>query len=643
MDADVVIVGAGPTGLMLAAELRLAGVRALVVERRQQLREIPRANGFGGQIAELLRYRGLLDRVAAAGTGAVQRAPRLPFGEVHLDFSRLADPPMWALGLPQPRLERMLGEHAAVLGAEVRRGHEVVAVSQDDAAAAAHVRGPDGIYRVSARYLVGCDGARSRVRDLAGIAFPGTTYPEVHRLGQGTLAGDVTVLGNGDIDVPGLGTVRRGFTRTGRGVFAFAVTAGRVMIQTTEDETTAVDDDAPMSLAEFQGSIRRVLGAELPLAEVTRLSRYGFEARQAERYRDGRILVAGDAAHQFPATGIGINTGMMDAVNLAWKLAAGVHGWAPPGLLGTYHDERHFAGARGMLQTQAQVALRRGQDPAADALRQLFLELMAYEQPLRHVGELIAGSDFRYPLPNPGSHPLAGAFAPDLLLRTEDGSATSVAELMRAARPVFLDLAGRTDLLEAARTWEGRVDIRTAMTVDRPADALLIRPDAYIAWAATAGEPADSGVPALREALSRWFGAPPDTAVPVAGGSPDRPASPAGVRVVPAAGTRAARFRISRRGTLLCHREEENLPGQRPAPQESHVGSGRPAVCLSRGCPCRGAAAEADRGSRRGAWGIPAEQSCPEGGEGGRAHAARAEQVARDPFVGVVQFAECLG
>jgi hypothetical protein len=170
-----------------------------------------------------------------------------------------------------------------------------------------------------------------------------------------------------------------------------------------------------------------------------------------------------------------------------------------------------------MLQTQAQVALRRGQDPAADALRQLFLELMAYEQPLRHVGELIAGSDFRYPLPNPGSHPLAGAFAPDLLLRTEDGSATSVAELMRAARPVFLDLAGRTDLLEAARTWKGRVDIRTARTDDRPADALLIRPDAYIAWAATAGEPADSGVSALREALSRWFGAPLDTAAPVAG------------------------------------------------------------------------------------------------------------------------------
>src|SRR5258708_3119114 len=157
---------------------------------------------------------------------------------------------MWGLHLPQQRLEHVLGDHVAGLGAEVRRGHEVVAVSQDDAAAAADVRGPDGLYRVSARYLVGCDGARSRVPELAGIAFPGTTYPEAHRLGQGTLADDVTVLGNGDIDVPGLGLVRRGFTRTGRGVFAFGRLApGHVMIQTTEDENTAVDDDAPMSLA----------------------------------------------------------------------------------------------------------------------------------------------------------------------------------------------------------------------------------------------------------------------------------------------------------------------------------------------------------------------------------------------------------
>ena len=262
-----------------------------------------------------------------------------------------------------------------------------------------------------------------------------------------------------------------------------------------------------MTLTEFQDSIRRVLGADLPLGEVTRLSRYGFQARQAERYRDGRILLAGDAAHQFPATGIGINFGMLDAVNLAWKLAAVIDGWAPAGLLDTYHHERHLAGARALLQTQAQVALRRGQDPAAQALRELFLELLADEQPLRRMGALIAGTDIRYPMPGPSQHALTGTFAPDLTLHTDQGT-TSVAELMHTARPILLDLADRPDLRETARDWQHRIDIHTAETDHRPADALLIRPDAHIAWAATTGEPADTAAPALREALSCWFGTP---------------------------------------------------------------------------------------------------------------------------------------
>jgi hypothetical protein len=240
---------------------------------------------------------------------------------------------------------------------------------------------------------------------------------------------------------------------------------------------------------------------------VIRLSRYQSQARQAERYRDGRILLAGDAAHQFPATGIGINFGMLDAVNLAWKLGAVISGWAPHGLLDTYHRERHFAGARALLQTQAQVALRRGDDPAAVALRELFLELFADEQPLRRLGALIADTDIRYPMPGPSRHALAGTFAPDITLRTDQGT-TSVAKLMRAARPVLLDLADRPELREAARDWQQRVDVYTAETDHRPADALLIRPDAYIAWAATTGEPTDTAAPALREALSCWFGEP---------------------------------------------------------------------------------------------------------------------------------------
>ena len=162
----------------------------------------PKAGGLSGQILELLRYRGLLERFEAASTGPVP-ALRLPFGGVHVDFTSLADPPMQLLPLPQPRLERLLDELARELGAEIRRGHEVVGLSQDDATVTADVRGPDGQHRVTARYLVGCDGARSRVRDLAGIPFPGTTYPEVQRLAQVTVPESVTVLENGDLEVAG--------------------------------------------------------------------------------------------------------------------------------------------------------------------------------------------------------------------------------------------------------------------------------------------------------------------------------------------------------------------------------------------------------------------------------------------------------
>jgi hypothetical protein len=277
-------------------------------------------------------------------------------------------------------------------------------------------------------------------------------------------------------------------------------------LQTTEDQRSDVDDHVPLTVTELQESIRRVLGVALPLGDATRLTRYQLQARQAERYRDRRIFVAGDAAHQFPATGIGINVGMLDAVNLAWKLAAAIHGWAPAGLLDTYHAERHFAGTRAMLQTQAQLALRRGRDPAAIALREVIQELLIDEQPLRRLGALIAGTDVRYALPNPNEHALTGAFAPDLTLHA--GGARSVADLMHTARPVFLDLADREDLREVVRDRHDRVDIHTAEADRAPADALLIRPDAHVAWAATSGEPSETAAPALRDALAAWFGAP---------------------------------------------------------------------------------------------------------------------------------------
>ncbi len=502
MDADVIIVGAGPTGLMLAVELRLAGVAVLVLERHPQIRDVPKAGGLNGQIIDVLRYQGLLERFEAAGNAPIP-APRLPFGGVHVDFTGLADPPMELLMLPQPRLERVLEELAVELGADVRRGNQVVGLAQDDATVTAEVRGPDGEHRATARYLVGCDGGRSRMRDLAGIPFPGTTFPEIQRLGQTSVPELVTVFDNGDIEVEGVGRIPFGFTPTERGVFAVGSTdPTRLGVYTSEEEGRDYDDDEPMTVAELGESICRVLGYELPLGEPTRLTRFTYHARHAERYRDGRILLAGDAAHLFPAGGVALNAGMIDSVNLGWKLAAEIGGWAPAGLLDTYDAERRLAAERTLLHTRAQWALRRGHDAAADALRDLFLELVSDEQPLRRIGEFIGGSGTRYPTPNAADDALAGTFAPNLRLSIE------AAGLLSGARPVLLDLADRSDLRELAHGWRHRVDVHTAATDDRPADAVLIRPDAYIAWAAAAGEATDTAVPALREAVAYWFGEP---------------------------------------------------------------------------------------------------------------------------------------
>ncbi|MFE3757575.1 FAD-dependent monooxygenase [Nocardia tengchongensis] len=505
MDTDVIIVGAGPTGLMLAGELRLAGVRPLVLERQPQLWDVPKASGIGGRILDLLRYRGLLERFEAASADPYPPL-RLPFGGMHLDFTRMGEAPMKVLPMAQMEIERLLAERADELGAEVRRGHQVNGVRQDEDSVTAEVSGPEGAYTVTARYLVACDGGRSRIRDMAGIMFSGTTYPDVVRLSQVSVGDEVTVHENGDLEVPGFGRVAAGFTRTDNGQLAFATTPDGVLhLSTTEDESVEYDDDVPMDMDELQASIRRVLGAEIPMKDAKRLSRFTFKDRQAEQYRAGRILVAGDAAHLFPATGIALNAGMLDTVNLAWKLGAEIGGWAPEGLLDTYHDERHFAGSRARLHARAQVALRRGLDAAAEALRALFQELAADEQPLRRVGDLIAANDTRYP--GAGDHALIGTFAPDLALDTERG-ASSVAQLMHTARPILLVLTDRPELREIAQGWHDRVEIHTATTDQRPADALLIRPDGHIAWVAAIDEPAEAAASTLREALAAWFGTP---------------------------------------------------------------------------------------------------------------------------------------
>ena len=509
MDADVIVVGAGPTGLMLASELGLAGVRTVVLERRAEPNDVPKAGGLSGQILQLLRYRGWLDRFRAAST-APEPAPKFPFGGLHIDFTRLEDPPFRAMPLPQPLLERLLAEIAVELGADVRREHEIVGLHQDATGVTAVVCGPDGgQHQLTCGFLVGCDGSRSRVRELAGIPFPGVTYPEVQRLAQVTMPESVTVLDGGDIDVAGFGRIPWGFTWTEGGLFAVSPTVGgdSLGVFTSEEEQTEYDDDTPMTVTELRDSVRRVLGADLPLVEASRLTRFTFHARHVERYRDGRVLVAGDAAHLFPAPGVGLNAGMVDAVNLAWKLAAAVAGRAPAGLLDTYDTERRLAAERTLLHTRAQVALRRGHDPAAEALRELFTELTGDDQPLQRLGALMAGTDVRYPMPGDNTHPLAGTFAPVLRLHTDQGT-TGVAELVHSARPVLVLLADRAVLRAVAEEWADRVEIRSITAAHRPADALLIRPDAYIAWAAGVDESTETAVSALRAALTAWVGAP---------------------------------------------------------------------------------------------------------------------------------------
>jgi 2-polyprenyl-6-methoxyphenol hydroxylase-like FAD-dependent oxidoreductase len=502
---DVIVVGAGPTGLMLACELRLAGVRAVILEKRAGATP-PKANGFNGQIVQLLDHRGLLERLELLSSAPV-RAVGFPFGGIQVSPASSAGSPLRALPLRQQLLEDALTEHALQLGVEIRRGHEVTGLDQTNESVSAAVQGPERTYRLDARYLVGCDGSRSVIRELAGIRFPGTTYPEVNRLGQLRLGETVTVSGDGDLNVPGHGMVRAGFTRTEHGTFAFGLTRdGGVMVQTTEDEQVDYPDDA-MSVIELHDSIRRVLGFDLPFGEPSRLSRYQLQARRAEHYVRGRVLLAGDAAHQFPATGIGIDVGMTDAVNLGWKLAASISGRAPSDLLHTYEQERQQAADRSMFHTEAQVALRRGQDTASQALRDLFLELLQDEPAFSHLAAMIAGTDIRYTTIE--GHEPAGSFVPELTMETPEQT-IQLAELMRKARPVFLDLAGRGEFESVARAWKPRVEILAATGVGQPCDAMLIRPDGYVAWAADADEPAATALPRLRDALTRWFGTPVD-------------------------------------------------------------------------------------------------------------------------------------
>ncbi|MEV6020474.1 FAD-dependent monooxygenase [Streptomyces sp. NPDC051997] len=497
-DTDVVIAGAGPTGLMLACELRLAGADVIVVERLAQRSGESRAGGIHSRTLEVLDQRGILDRFLDEG----QLQPVGHFSGLYLDFDESESRHPYPLMILQSAIERLLEEWAAELGVRVRRGCEVRGIGQDENGVSVETGGAqEAPATLRARYLVGCDGGRSTVRRLAGIGFPGT---------EATMTALI-----GDVELPDLPEDYVWVRRTPAGDYsAIAFEPGWHRVITSEFDRVA-DREESVTFERLRESLIRVAGTDFGMRNPRWVSRFNDAARQADRYRKGRVLLAGDAAHiHFPAGGQGLNMGVQDAVNLGWKLGSVVRGLAPESLLDSYHAERHPVGERVLHNTRAQSALVRP-GPQTDALREVFGSLMVFDEVNQYLRHLLTALDIRYPVD--GDHPLTGRRVPDADLKGADG-ATRVHELLHAGRPVLLDLTGGARTAAAAAGWAGRVDVVEARSEDDtwivpalgeiPAPAaLLIRPDGHVAWAAEDGTTPVTG--GLRAALETWFGPAP--------------------------------------------------------------------------------------------------------------------------------------
>ncbi|MEV4267334.1 FAD-dependent monooxygenase [Kribbella sp. NPDC049584] len=503
MDYDVVVAGAGPVGLMLACELRLAGVNVLVVERLTEPDLTIKAGSINVPTAEALYRRGLLPALQEqqkrlleqfarpAGAPAPEMPKRPPiaghFGGIlvgadKVDFAdpefRDAGPASTIFLVNQQTIEQVLAERAEELGVEVRRGVELTSYTASDN----DVRVLLGSEEVSAGWLVGCDGGRSVVRKLAGFDFVGTD-PEI--TGHQAM-----------VELEGAEQLALGWNSTDTGIYAYGPFPGRIL--TVEFDGPPIDRDAPITAAELETSLRNVTGAEVTITKVITATRFTDNARQATTYRLGRVLLAGDAAHvHSPFGGQGLNLGIGDAMNLGWKLAATIQGWAPDGLLDTYTTERHPIGEWVLDWTRAQITIMRP-DRHARALRRVMDDLLRTADGSTFLSKNLSGGWQRYDFGS--DNDLVGTSAPDL----EFADGTRLGDHLRDGKAVLFNLTDSPQLRDLAAPWSDRLHIvDTKPATPGAAAALLLRPDSHIAWS-TDNENLDG----LTPALETWLGQP---------------------------------------------------------------------------------------------------------------------------------------
>ncbi|MFD9890519.1 rifampin monooxygenase [Amycolatopsis sp. NPDC059027] len=473
-DFDVIIAGCGPTGAMLAAELRLHDVRVLVLEKETEPVSYVRIVGLHIRSIELMAMRGLLDSILEHGrqrpAGGFFAAIPKPAPE-GLDSAHA-----YLVGIPQPVIVRLLEEHAIGLGTHVRHGCAVADFEQDDEGVTVELA--DG-ERLRSRYLVGCDGGRSTVRKLLGVGFPGEPSRTETLMGEMEMGASQEEIVAKVAEIRGTDDRALDLRPFGEGVYRVVVPAEGVS-----------DRAEPPTLEDFKHQLRAIAGTDFGVHSPRWLSRFGDATRLAERYRVGRVLLAGDAAHIHPPLGgQGLNLGVQDAVNLGWKLAAQLRGWAPEPLLDTYQAERYPVAEDVLDNTRAQQELL-STEPGGRALRRLLTELMDFDEVNRYLIEKITAIGVRYDL---------GA-GPDLLgrrLRDIDVKAGRLYDLLRRGRGLVLD---RTERLTVGG-WPDRVDYLADPTAALDVPCVLLRPDGHVAWVGDDQRDLD-------DHLFRWFGKP---------------------------------------------------------------------------------------------------------------------------------------